>query len=226
MLLCGFVGSHIYTFLSGPFSWTFWWTRYRHYYWPLLTTVTNNTIPQPLILLIFSLSFYKWLLIGPYLHQEGNKLMFLSEWREFPSASCLAGGKTGWKLAFRCWNRAFLICFWACILPDQAKYLTATRSRVLYIQDICIIFYLKSYLLNSSMPASVHFMEPYTLPAACPYACYRHECIKHEMMHEYELSNAQEFLKSYVVSLLLLFSSSISSKFSAHTHNILFWKVW
>jgi len=25
--------------------------------------------------------------------QEGNKPMFLSEWREFPSASCLAGGK-------------------------------------------------------------------------------------------------------------------------------------
>jgi len=23
----------------------------------------------------------------------GNKLMFLSEWREFPSAPCLAGGK-------------------------------------------------------------------------------------------------------------------------------------
>jgi len=24
-------------------------------------------------------------------HQERNKLMFLSEWREFPSAPCLAG---------------------------------------------------------------------------------------------------------------------------------------
>jgi len=34
--------------------------------------------------------------------------MFLSEWREFPSAPCLVGGKkTWWQLASRCcWNRA------------------------------------------------------------------------------------------------------------------------
>ena len=34
--------------------------------------------------------------------------MFLSEWREFPSAPCLAGGKISWwQLASRCcWNRA------------------------------------------------------------------------------------------------------------------------
>ena len=30
------------------------------------------------------------LLISPWPDQEGNKLLFLSEWREFPSASCLA----------------------------------------------------------------------------------------------------------------------------------------
>jgi len=33
------------------------------------------------------------MLISPYPDQEGNKLIFLSEWREFPSAPCLAGGK-------------------------------------------------------------------------------------------------------------------------------------
>ena len=33
------------------------------------------------------------MLIGPWPDQEGNKLMFLSEWREFPSAPCLAGKK-------------------------------------------------------------------------------------------------------------------------------------
>jgi len=27
-------------------------------------------------------------------NKEGNKVMFLSEWREFPSAPCLAGKKT------------------------------------------------------------------------------------------------------------------------------------
>ena len=32
-------------------------------------------------------------LISPYPGQEGNKLMVLSEWREFPSAPCLAGKK-------------------------------------------------------------------------------------------------------------------------------------
>jgi len=32
-------------------------------------------------------------LINPFLDQEGNKLMFLSEWREFPSAPCLAEKK-------------------------------------------------------------------------------------------------------------------------------------
>jgi len=40
-------------------------------------------------------------------------LMFLSEWREFPSAPCFAGGRKTWKLASRCcWNRARrLTCF-------------------------------------------------------------------------------------------------------------------
>jgi hypothetical protein len=34
-------------------------------------------------------------LTSPYPDQEGIKLMFLSEWREFPSAPCLAGGGGG-----------------------------------------------------------------------------------------------------------------------------------
>jgi len=34
-------------------------------------------------------------------------LMFLSEWREFPSAPCLAGKRTWWQFGSRCcWNRA------------------------------------------------------------------------------------------------------------------------
>ena len=33
------------------------------------------------------------MLISPQPDQEGNKLMFLSEWREFPSAPCFAGKK-------------------------------------------------------------------------------------------------------------------------------------
>jgi len=50
--------------------------------------------------------------------------------------------------------------------------------------------------------------------------------MKHEMMHKYKLSNEQEFLKGYLISLLLLFSSSFACRFSAHTNIVLFWKVW
>ena len=32
-------------------------------------------------------------LLSPWPDHEGNKLMFLSEWRESPSAPCLAGRK-------------------------------------------------------------------------------------------------------------------------------------
>jgi len=36
--------------------------------------------------------------------------MFLSGWREFPSAPCLAGRKPWWQHASRsCWNR---VCPW------------------------------------------------------------------------------------------------------------------
>ena len=41
----------------------------------------------------FGIALYEYLYRGavnPQPDQEGNKLMFLSEWREFPSAPCLA----------------------------------------------------------------------------------------------------------------------------------------
>jgi len=37
--------------------------------------------------------FSTGLLISSWPDQEGNKLMFLSEWREFPSVPCLAEKK-------------------------------------------------------------------------------------------------------------------------------------
>ena len=50
---------------------------------------------------------YTGVLICPWPDQEGNKLMFLSEWREFPSTPYLARKTTWWQLAARCcWNRA------------------------------------------------------------------------------------------------------------------------
>jgi len=45
-----------------------------------------------------------------------------------------------------------------------------TNGTVLYFQDICIKFYLKSYLLNPSMPVSVHFMDPLFL-TCCLLLC-------------------------------------------------------
>jgi len=53
-------------------------------------------------------TFCTGVLVSPYPNQEGNKLMFLSEWREYPSAPCLAGKKKiWWHLASRyCWNHA------------------------------------------------------------------------------------------------------------------------
>jgi len=45
------------------------------------------------------------MLISFWPDQEGNNLIFLSEWYEFPSAPCLARKET-WQLASRfCWNR-------------------------------------------------------------------------------------------------------------------------
>jgi len=41
-----------------------------------------------------TLFFSAGLLISPYPDQKGNKLMFMSEWCEFPSAPCLARKKT------------------------------------------------------------------------------------------------------------------------------------
>ena len=55
--------------------------------------------------------------------------MFLSEWREFPSAPCLAGKKnlmTARVSVLLKW-RASLTCYRACIFPSGAKDLSAHR---------------------------------------------------------------------------------------------------
>jgi len=56
--------------------------------------------------------------------------MFLSEWREFPSASCLAEKKKNLILAHVSMllkSRASLPCFRSCFLPGRAKDLSASR---------------------------------------------------------------------------------------------------
>ena len=68
-------------------------------------------------------------LISPYPDQEGNKVMFLSEWSEFLSAPCLAGKKYMMtaRVLMLLKSRVSLTCFWACLLPGRAKDLSAPR---------------------------------------------------------------------------------------------------
>jgi len=63
-------------------------------------------------------------LTSPYQDQEGNKLMFLTECREFPSAPCPARRKKNLKTArvsMLMKPGASLTCFRACFLPGRAK---------------------------------------------------------------------------------------------------------
>ena len=62
-----------------------------------------------------------------------KKLMFLSEWREFPSAPYLAGGKKNLmtaRVSMLLKSRASLIRFPACFLPGRARAFSAPQ----YIQ--------------------------------------------------------------------------------------------
>ena len=71
---------------------------------------------------------YTGVLVSPLPDQEGNKLMFLSEWCEFASASCLVGGKKNLmtaRVSMLLKSRASLACFGACFPPDRAKDLSA-----------------------------------------------------------------------------------------------------
>jgi len=58
--------------------------------------------------------------------------MFLSEWCEFPSAPCLAGGKKNLMTArvlMLLKSRASLTCFRVCFLPGRAKDLSAPGNK-------------------------------------------------------------------------------------------------
>jgi len=73
-------------------------------------------------------------LISPWPDQEENTLMFLSEWREFPSAPCLAGRKNLMtaRVSMLLKSLASLACFRACFRPGRAKNLSAPG-----IQSLC-----------------------------------------------------------------------------------------
>jgi len=55
--------------------------------------IKRASLQESVLNLLYSFTECIRVLISPYPEQEGKKLMFLSEWREFPSAPCLAGKK-------------------------------------------------------------------------------------------------------------------------------------
>jgi len=61
--------------------------------------------------------------------------MFLSEWREFPSAPCLAKKKIllTARVSMLLKSRTSLTCFRACFLPGRVKDLSAPQYVYIYI---------------------------------------------------------------------------------------------
>ena len=109
--------------------------------------------------------------------------MFLTEWREFPSAPCLARKKNfiTARVSMLLKSRAFRTCFRACLLPGRVKDLSAPRYRVL-IENLntslltpwcrVLLEQLTASQLVKKFPA---FMQPEgsfphsQMPATCPY---------------------------------------------------------
>jgi len=89
--------------------------------------------------------------------------MFLSEWREFPSAPCLAGKETLMtaRVSMLLKSCASLACFRACFLPGRAKDLSAFRyaTKALGVTSQSLLLYLLHYPLNKH----VHSKQLYSL---------------------------------------------------------------
>jgi len=84
------------------------------------------------------------------LARPGRKnLMFLSEWREFPLASCLAGKKTLMtaRVSVLLKSRASMACSRACFLPGGAKDLSAPWYNVeelfYWLHGVCFIVHIR-----------------------------------------------------------------------------------
>jgi len=88
----------------------------------------------------------------------GNKLMFRSEWRQFPSAPCLTGKKSLMtaRVSMLLKSRASLTCFRACFLPGRAKDLSAPRYITLH-RDMRNFDWV---CLNTGLITVVYIMAP------------------------------------------------------------------
>ena len=117
--------------------------------------------------------FHTGVLINP--DQEGKKLMFLSEWREFPSVPCLAGKKkTWWQFTSRCWNRArpwhaselvsFLVGLRTYQHPGTSKGVSPylifrTGPYLTFRTGPYLTFHLLRVCFHSSFPISVKYRQ-------------------------------------------------------------------
>jgi len=100
--------------------------------------------------------------------------MLLSEWLEFPSAPCLAGGGGGGNLmtahvSMLLKSRASLTCFRACFLPGRAKDLSAPR----YVSHSTLICAFKNFGLVPLKAVFRRFVKPSLGPSIAPRG-YRH----------------------------------------------------
>jgi len=95
--------------------------------WPISVKFGLNSLPKSQNLGALHLpvaTSTTGVLISPWPDQEGNKLTFLSEWREFTSAPCLAGGKKNLmtaRVSMLLKSRESLTCFRACFLPSAPR---------------------------------------------------------------------------------------------------------
>ena len=78
--------------------------------------------------------------------------MLLSEWREFPSAPCLAGGGNLMtvRVSMLLKSRESLTCFRACFLPGRAKDLSAPRYTQLDRKQERLTHYVKGCIFLQS----------------------------------------------------------------------------
>ena len=85
--------------------------------------------------------------------------MFLSECREFPSASCLAGEKKNLmtaRVSMLLKSRVSLKCFRACFFPGRDKDLSAPRVSY-HITSCHIVYYRPVYVLRILIKPKIYY---------------------------------------------------------------------
>jgi len=103
------------------------YTSYCVYFYQLDTRYMLR-VTLVLFCLVTMITDCTGVLISPWPDLEGNKLMFLSEWREFPSAPYLAEkNMMTSRVSMLLKSRASLTCFRACFLPGRDKDLSAPQ---------------------------------------------------------------------------------------------------